>query len=351
MYSTKFWLNCSRTPLDTYYENYFTTTEEKRMTALLPLFEKYDVFDHWNISYIHLVVLGCSPVDLSTYLTISNDEIDVVDSWGRTALMWAAWRGDISSVSVLLDYGANPQATSFDGNPVLIYATYGGSPECLRLILSIGVDINHTSHRLLTPNSAMGGSQLCDNPATAKVHVERGAAIEASRQQKFTPLYVAVLNNRTESLVCLLDSGASTVVESWNCSTPLSMSISYNNHRIAEELLKRGAKLNSASAFTTSYLTTAAIFGDERMIRLFVSFRPAIDINLRDPQGCTAEDRMRERLCRISPLNPRRERLAAAFQQLVNICSREYERAQDQRREVGDVSYDQEEIFHDALEK
>lgn len=122
--------------------------------------------------------------------------------------MWAAWRGDSDSVAILLAHGADPQATSSDGNSVLIYATYGGDLNCMSLILNTGADINHMSSSLPTP--AMGGSQLGDNPAIAKVRLMRGAAIEASRHQKFSPLYVAALTNRVESLVFLLECGAST---------------------------------------------------------------------------------------------------------------------------------------------
>ena len=341
----------SRTPLDTYYENYFTTTEEHRMTGLLPLFEKHDVIDHWNLKYIHLIVLGCATVELCTYLTISEDEIDVVDSWGRTALMWAAWRGDSASVSVLLEFGANSQATSYDGNSVLIYATYGGSLECMRLILQTGAYINHVSHSLLTP--AMGGSRLGDNPAIAKVRVERGAAIEASRQQKFTPLYIAALSNRIESLKYLLDNGASTDVTDWNCSTPMSIAISFNNSRMAEQLIKAGSNLEKAPAFTTSYLRSVAVFGDEQMIRLMMSARPAIDVDLKDPQGFTAQCRMRERLLSMDPSDPRKAGIAFAFEKLVDICAAEYRSVHGTQWEVSETEkdiHDDEDVFHDALE-
>ena len=327
------------------------------MEALLPLFEQYDVFDHWNLRQIHLIILGWSSVDLATYLSISIDEVDVFDSWGRTPLMWAAWRGDSHSVSVLLDYGADPHATSFDGNSVLIYATSGGSLECIKLILEAGADINHMSHSLLTP--AMGGSQLGDNEAIAKVRLTRGAAIEASRHQKFTPLYVAALTNNVDSLAFLLECGASVDVSSWNCSTPLSMAISFSNHRMAEELIKRGADLNTAPAFTVSYLRNAAVFGDERMIRLFIGAKPAIDISLKDPQGYTAEDRMKERLVCMGSSNPKSEGLAAAFQELVDVCAVEYDKAQRPIEELladeieDDELFDEDDVdetFHDALE-
>ncbi|KAL9011866.1 MAG: hypothetical protein Q9173_003326 [Seirophora scorigena] len=346
----------SRTPLDTFYENYFITTGERRMEGLLPLFEIYDVFDHWNLRQIHLIILGWSSVDLATYLSISMDEVDVFDSWGRTPLMWAAWRGDSQSVSILLEHGADPQATSSDGNSVLIYATYGGSLQCMKLILDTGADINQMSQSLLTP--AMGGSQLGDNTAIAKVRLTRGAAIEASRQQKFTPLYVAALTNRLESLAFLLDCGASTNVSGWNCSTPLSMAISFSNHSMAEELITRGGDLNTASAFTVSYLRNAAVFVDEKMIRLFISARPAIDVDLKDLQGCTAEDRMKERLMSMGSTDPRKEGLAAAFEELVHLCAEEYERTQRAPEEIGSDEAptpeleedDFDETFHDALE-
>ena len=321
------------------------------MTALLPMFERYDVFDHWNSKHIHLIILGCSTVDLSTYLTISDDEIDVMDCWGRTALMWAAWRGDSTSVSTLLDHGANSHASSYDGNSVLIYACYGGDLECIRLILETGADINHISHTLLTP--AMGGSQLGDNPAIARVRIERGAAIEASRQQNFSPLYVCSLSNRVESLKYVLDCGATTDVTSWNCSTPLSLAISFNNHRMAEDLINAGSGLCSASAFTTSYLRSVAVFGDEQMIQLFMNARPAIDISLKDPQGYTAQDRMAHRLLSMNPVDPRKKSLEAAFDAFVTVCATEFDRAQTQDCQLGVIDNDfseRDDVFYDALE-
>ena len=321
------------------------------MTALLPVFEKYDVSDHWNLEYIHLIVLGCAHVDLWTYLNISDQNIDVVDSFGRTALMWAAWRGDDTSFSTLLQFGANPHASSFDGNSVLMYATYGGSIACLRLVLGAGADINHTTHVLVTP--AMVRPKIGDNRAIAAVRVVRGASIEASRQQRFTPLYIAALTNRIESLIYLLDSGADTDVASWECSTPLSVAISLNHHRVVEELIKRTSDVNVLSGFKTSHLTNVAVFGNERTIRVFMDARPAMNINLRDMQGRTAQDHLRERLHSTGPMDQTKERLAAAFQQLVDICAEEYERAQRRQWQSQEFDEDREdgnEDFYDALE-
>ena len=320
--------------------------------ALLPLFEKHDVFGRWNLKYIHLIVLGCSPLDLSTYLPISTEEVDVADSWGRTALMWAAWRADSTSVSILLRYGADAQASSFNGNSVLMYATYGGSTDCLRLLLDAGADINHTCHSLVTP--PITPANINDNQTTASVRIVGGAAIEASRHQKFTPLYVAALTTQTDSLIYLVERGATTDVTSWNCSTPLSIAIALNNHRAVEALIRKGTNLSLSSAFTPSYLMNVAVFGDERMIRIFISARPSIDIHLRDLQGRTAQARLDERLYSTASLDPQKEAIATAFQQLLDICSVEYQRAHCDTFQVHDLYEDaqdqREEIFYDALE-
>ena len=344
--------DCFRTPLDTYYENYFTsTTEENRMTSLLPIFEKFDVCDHWNLSHLHLIVLGCSPLDLSTYLTITSETIDVIDSFGRTALMWAAWRGDHTSFSTLLQHGANPHATSFDGNSVLIYATYGGSLECIGLVLGVGADINYMSHSLVTP--VMVRPRISDNIAIATVRVVRGAQIEASRRQRFTPLYVAALTNQVESLAYLLDAGATTDVSSWDCSTPITVAIALNNHLVIQELINRDSDPNAVSDFKFSRLKSLAMYGDERTMRLFIDARPAINIHLKDAQGRTAQDYLWERLHSTGPMNPEKERLAKVFQQLVDVCSEAYEKAQGESWQVREVDEDLEghsDVFQDALE-
>ena len=311
-----------RTPLDSYYENYFTAKEDDCMAELLPVFEAYDVFDHWNCSYIHLVVFGCANVDLSTYLTMTPDPIDVQDSWGRTALMWAAWRGDTNSVSILLSLGANPQAKSYDGNSVLIYAIYGGSLECISRLLGTDADINHNSHSLAT--RAMPDLGLENNKAMLSYRCEQAAVIEAYRDQNVTPLYVAALNNNVESLKVLLDRGASVNFERWNCSTPLSRAIFFNNHAMVRELIGRGTSLKWACS---SYLRTAAVFGDERMLCLLMNAKPAIDISLTDKQNCTAKDTLYQRLQIMGASTSAALRLEAAFRELEEVCKNEYEMA------------------------
>ena len=89
--------------------------------------------------------------------------------------MWAAWGGDSTSSSALLQFGANPQASSFDGNSILIY---GDSTECLRLLLSAGAEINHANHSLVT--STTSRHRIGKNLAIATIRFVRGALLIAN---------------------------------------------------------------------------------------------------------------------------------------------------------------------------
>ena len=113
--------------------------------------------------------------------------------------------------------------------------------ECLRLLLKAGVDINYISHSPPTPS--IRGRIPGSNAVIAKAFLEKGAANEANRHQKYSPLYAAALTNKLELLIYILDCGASIDVRLWNCSTPLSFSLSWNNHRIIKQLIGKGSSL------------------------------------------------------------------------------------------------------------
>ena len=196
--------------------------------------------------------------------------------------------------------------------------------ECLRLLLKAGADINHISHSPLTPSIR---SRIPDgNVAIAKAFLQKGAANEANRHQKYSPLYAAVLTNKLKLLTYILDRGASIDVRSWNCSTPLSFSLSWNNHRMIEQLIRRGSSLTQASSFQTSYLHTVALFGDEETIQIVLREQPAINVSLRDSQGCRAQDYMVRRLSSMDSVDLGRMRLATLFQQLIDVCKVEYQK-------------------------
>ena len=64
--------------------------------------------------------------------------LNELDTDGHTALHWAVFRGDLNSVKILLEAGANPNILSSDGVTPKWRARYYGLTEIDKLLESIG---------------------------------------------------------------------------------------------------------------------------------------------------------------------------------------------------------------------
>jgi len=93
---------------------------------------------------------------------------------GTTALMVAAGNGHLETVRILLDWGADPDATDLSGWTALHAAAYRGDPAILRLLLARGAHIPATRWYLKTPRR---WAEDANSAEAAKVleEAERGA--------------------------------------------------------------------------------------------------------------------------------------------------------------------------------
>jgi palmitoyltransferase len=68
-------------------------------------------------------------------------EIDERDNMGYTALHWAVYRCDAASTEILLKLGANPNVVGSDGLTPLHFAAFTGNKTCITKLLEAGADI------------------------------------------------------------------------------------------------------------------------------------------------------------------------------------------------------------------
>ena len=104
-------------------------------------------------------------------VVVGGERAEEVDTGGSTALFFAARAGDIESVKVLIDAGADVNEALPDHNSVLAFAAHSGQGE------------------------------------VAKVLLDRGARPDADGAG-YTPLHAAVLRGDVELVKALLDRGA-----------------------------------------------------------------------------------------------------------------------------------------------
>jgi ankyrin repeat protein len=74
------------------------------------LFGKSDYIESQHFNKLHRLPIGLDHDDLETTLREGNFDAAHTNSHRRTPLYWAASRGDFAKVSLVLDYGAPPNA-------------------------------------------------------------------------------------------------------------------------------------------------------------------------------------------------------------------------------------------------
>ena len=112
------------------------------------LFPSEDYFEEFHLSRLHRIVLGLLPSSLGLELpSISLSEVDLPDARGRSALSWAALRGDQEAVSLLLEAGSSVHTVDIDVNTPLLLSVEKDDPRSMNLLLEAGADVEHKNNR------------------------------------------------------------------------------------------------------------------------------------------------------------------------------------------------------------
>ena len=202
--------------------------------------ESTDFFEEQESSLIHKIILGKSKSILEEELLRDPSAVDSVDFGRRTALYWAAGRGDQDSIRILMRYGANPNAMSSSGaNPVYV-ATNAGREGCLGLLLEAGAETDPVLPGGITRSTPLTRAAMYSaNPITMKLLLEFGAKIEACNPEGLTALHQVARCNTASHAAVLLDRHADVNARSKDGQTPLILATIYNNHSVLRLLLER----------------------------------------------------------------------------------------------------------------
>ncbi|KAI7346086.1 hypothetical protein KC320_g8049 [Hortaea werneckii] len=102
-----------------------------------------DLFEELGFTELHIAVaLPLYSGSLSAELLAANFvSVNSTDTAGWTPLHWAAFRGDIASVKLLLEWRAKVDAVDKMGITPLIVASRFGSCECVQILIEEGADV------------------------------------------------------------------------------------------------------------------------------------------------------------------------------------------------------------------
>ena len=266
------------------------------LQALQRLFPEA-ISDTWEFSQLHKVVLRILPMSLEGTLQNQKyrEQVNIRDYKGRTPLHWAAIRGDVSAVSLLLDNGADVNAQDEGKATPLILAASSGSVRTLELLLLAGANVRLTDVR--------GGHALhyvCRHQkdiAPAKLLLQAGAPVNCQNIHGHTPFTGAAIKNRYDIGMYLLQYGADIHHGSNNNDTPLFESIFHNSHEFLRLLLREGAKHTHVNKSGSTILHAAALEADIKTVEILAASSPGgLDIDLVDKNGKTALEISRQRI-------------------------------------------------------
>ncbi len=198
---------------------------------------------------------------------VSKKNVNNVDGFAMTALGWAVLRGHSDVAKVLIDGDADlNKASGMASRTPLIWAVYADRKEIFDLLLNAGADPNATGLPLMSEDSEVPDNYdreaLIERPvytaairgAEYYVRKLRDAGARLEFEHEFSPLSWAVVGGDFEIVKLLLDLGAdpnhspqpSSKYDD-NFLPPLAIAAGSNNTDLMTLLLSFGADIDNVS--------------------------------------------------------------------------------------------------------
>lgn len=161
--------------------------------------------------------------------------VDAVDACGNTALIKAAFWGDLDTVKTLLGRKANIEAQDAEGCTALMAAAVRGGPEIEHLLLEYGANLEAKDKEGNT--ALILAAKYSHKAENVTDLLNRRANIEAVNEDGCTPLHEAAISGRVEIVQALLEGGASIDVKTKTGKTALCLA-ARKGHKDCIKLLK-----------------------------------------------------------------------------------------------------------------
>jgi ankyrin repeat protein len=171
-----------------------------------------------------------------------------VNSQNLSSLLRSASKyGLDEAVEILLESKICPVDETTDAFSPLCIATQEGHLSTMKILIKYGANLEYESNRMRTPLHLACGK---GNLEIIKYLIGVGANINATDLSNYTPLYLGSKNNRLDIVDYLLSKGASHMIKSNGCG-PLHIASEHGHLDIINKLLCYGADPNEDCTVST----------------------------------------------------------------------------------------------------
>ena len=227
-------------PFDLAWDIILSGTEDPTTIELLQsLFPGNDYLETHGFSNLHKIVLGILHCDMETKLAKCGVDIDAIDSKGRSALSWAARRGDRVTVDFLVKAQANLNLRDDVGKSPLLWALQAPTLSCAELLLQLGADVTILNHA--GQHALYYAAVYHDSAEMIKRLVDKGADVNAIDRNRHTALLGATERGHILLVNALLDGGADIDVLDPEGDSSLMQALLEGHIKVVALLLEKGA--------------------------------------------------------------------------------------------------------------
>jgi ankyrin repeat protein/DNA-directed RNA polymerase subunit RPC12/RpoP len=215
------------------------------------------------------------------------------DNKGRTPLHYAAMSGNVEIVKLLLEKGAAVNAKDYDGVTALILAAGCGQMSVVELLLEKGADINAKEGFVDAGDTALmsaasSGQTNVETVRLVKYLLDNGAAVNATGEDGETALMQAAAAAQTNAMKLLLERGADVNAKDEKGNTALIHQATFGDLDIntIKLLLDGGADVNASNNDGDTALIHAAMFEQTNVVELLLAH--GVEINAVNLKGSSA---------------------------------------------------------------
>lgn len=207
-------------------------------------------------------------------------KINFADTYGRTAIFYAAQGNHIDLVKQLIAAGADVNATADEGTALHI-AAKKGFLDIVKLLVDAKADVNAHGDVGKSPlHKAVGESRT----EVVQYLVSKGAKVDSKTVTDVEPLHLACAEGATDLALFLLSKGANVNCRNANLKTPLHIAAEKNNLALVKKLLMAGADKNLENIWGRK----AAVCGNNYIEKLINDHQPGQIYE--DPVGDDSDD-------------------------------------------------------------
>jgi ankyrin repeat protein len=268
--------------------------EDPALVQLRGLLERDYDFENMGFNSLHIIVVQLSKISLAEQLMFDYAAVNKTDTHGRTPLMWAAMRNDLSMIEILLKWKADVHMKDHEGLTALHYVARQGAYECAELLLKAGcqVDIKDYAGRTPLIDFCFHSRAQVDQIPLFRLLVNSGGDVHCkSDRRHWTCLHMAAAAGNTDILQLLLDRGVDVNARNKDGNTPIMMALSENRLNAVLMLLKYDAKLDFYNKLGRGTLILAACYGSMAIMEALTEVQICgIDVEAPDCNGNTARN-------------------------------------------------------------